>query len=497
MISRASISGPLIACVLVLPASIDEVTGASRTRPVQASKDTSTTGRSGRRSAPQAEPAFLNEVPKHPVDIILGRPTKDAVTVSVLTYADVEGHLTYGTEPGRHTARTAQARFPKGEPVQVAIGSLQPDTRYHYQFHYHRTGVDAQQTTGEHTFHTHRPPGRAFRFTVQADPHLDEQTAPALYERTLSNALLDRPDFHIDLGDTFMAGKIRKLGIGDPFGLYTAQRYYFGLLCHSAPLFLVLGNHDGGSARDDSSATVARKRYYPNPFPNGFYTGNAKQEAGVGLPENYYAWHWGDALFITLDPFRYSRSRRGRPRDNWYRTLGEDQYRWLKATLEGSEAALKFVFIHHLVGGLDHYGRGGAEAAKLYEWGGRGEDGRSDFGRQRPGWDSPIHDLLVRHRVSAVFHGHDHFFAKQDLDGILYQLVPQPGHRGRPRREPKLAQEYGYVNGDFLGSPGHLRVSVTPEEAKVEYVQSALPDRRRRSARNAEVVYSYVIQGRR
>jgi hypothetical protein len=38
----------------------------------------------------------------------------------------------------------------------------------------------------------------------------------------------------------------------------------------------------------------------------------------------------------------------------------------------------------------------------------------------------PIHQLLVRNKVAAVFHGHDHLFAKQDLDGIVYQEVPQP-----------------------------------------------------------------------
>ena len=44
----------------------------------------------------------------------------------------------------------------------------------------------------------------------------------------------------------------------------------------------------------------------------------------------------------------------------------------------------------------------------------------------RPGWPAPIHQLLVQHRVSAVFHGHDHLYVNQQLDGIVYQEVPQP-----------------------------------------------------------------------
>ena len=111
------------------------------------------------------------------------------------------------------------------------------------------------------TFHTQRPPGNSFVFTITVDSHLDQKTIPDLYRQTLLNALADAPDFHIDLGDTFMTGKYR----GDtPTELYLAQRYYFGLLCHSAPLFLALGNHDGepgGRGRSHNGALMLRKRY--------------------------------------------------------------------------------------------------------------------------------------------------------------------------------------------------------------------------------------------
>ncbi len=70
--------------------------------------------------------------------------------------------------------------------------------------------------------------------------------------------------------------------------------------------------------------------------------------------------------------------------------------------------------------------RGGVEVARLWEWGGENTEGEDEFAKQRPGWEMPIHDLLVKHGVSIVFHGHDHLFIKQDLDGIVYQEVPQP-----------------------------------------------------------------------
>ena len=267
---------------------------------------------------------------------------------------------------------------------------------------------------------------------------------------------------------------------------YLAQRYYFGQLCHSAPLFLVLGNHDGESPRgrgtDANSLAVwsnlMRTRYFPNPVPDGFYTGNATQHPQAGLLQDYYSWEWGNALFVALDPFWFTQEQRGQG-DNWKRTLGREQFEWLKRTLERSRAGFKFIFIHHLVGGLDDQGRGGAEAVPFYEWGGRNADGTDGFGEMRSGWPAPIHQLFVRTKVSIVFHGHDHLYARQDRDGIVYQAVPQPGFAGNGK-PPRSATEYGYISGTILGSPGHLRVTVSAKEVSVDYISSrstaGLPD---------------------
>ncbi len=71
-----------------------------------------------------------------------------------------------------------------------------------------------------------------------------------------------------------------------------------------------------GSSRTIWAATM-RKTYFPNPFPDGFYTGNATEEQQVGLPENYYAWQWGDALFVVLDPYWPTS---GKGNESWSRT---------------------------------------------------------------------------------------------------------------------------------------------------------------------------------
>ena len=422
-----------------------------------------------------------NVVPAHPFDLILGRPTSNSITVSVLSYADAQGFIAYGAQPGKLAARTPPRWFQKGEPVEIVLSPLQPDTQYRYELHL------AQTNSTEFGFHTARTAGSTFAFTVTADSHLDENTDPVLYQRTLANALADAPDFNIDLGDTFMSEKHANRESATK--QYLAQRYYFGQFCDSAALFLVLGNHDGETPRGRGNnadilavwSNTMRKRYFPNPLPDQFYTGNATRHPEAGLLQDYYAWQWGDALFIVLDPFWFTQSQRG-DRGNWSRTLGPEQYQWLKRTLEASQAKFKFVFIHHLVGGADNQSRGGAEAAPFYEWGGQNPDRSDGFPQNRPGWAAPIHQLLRQNRVNLVFHGHDHLYAKQDLDGIVYQDVPQPGRPGGDA-PPRSAAEYGYASGTILGGSGHLRVEISPARVTVNYVRA-----------NRSVAHSYTIQ---
>ena len=430
-----------------------------------------------------------NDVPAHPFDVILGRPETDSVTASVLCYADADGFIAYGTEQGKLTSKTLVQAFKNGEPAEIVLPSLKPDTRYYYALHL------GQTVSPEFSFQTARPSGKAFTFTITADSHLDANTDPALYQNTLANALADKPDFHIDLGDTFMTEKHASREAATR--QYLAQRYYFGKICNSAPLFFTLGNHDGESPRgrgDDGLAAWAaltRKRYFPNPVPDKFYSGDTFQQPEAGLLQDYYSWEWGDALFVVLDPFWFTQRGHGRG-DNWKRSLGIEQYQWLKRTLEASRAKFKFVFIHHLVGGANDQCRGGAEAAPLYEWGGKNPDGTDGFAQNRPGWPAPIHELLKQNHVSIVFHGHDHLYAKQDLDGITYQEVPQPGCPG-DGRAPRSAAEYGYADGTILGSSGHMRVSVSPEKMKADYVRSILPKDQAGPLKNGTVADHYEL----
>lgn len=438
------------------------------------------------------DPGFYTEVPAHDFDIILSRPTDSSVTLSLLAYRNVQGYIEYGTNPDALTQQTSEFVLTAGEPQEIVLDGLESSARYYYQFCWRLSNGNDYMPDAVREFRTQAAAGSPFTFTVQADSHLDAPDCPAVYTQTLLSALSDGPDFHVDLGDTFMTEK-RGANYRVASAQYLAQRYYFGLLCHSAPLFLVLGNHDGESWRDysetgDSMAAwsnTLRERYFPNPVPDTFYSGNDVPHGTQGLLQDYYAWTWGDALFIVLDPYWFRGEYTSDSDKPWEKSLGLAQYQWLESTLAQSNARYKFVFIHNLVGGIDTNMRGGAEAAWFYEWGGFGWDWLYAFDAQRALWTAPIHNLLRDYGVNAVFHGHDHFFARQELDGVVYQMVPQPS-RLNGSNVTQMAAEYGYLTGDFLPSSGYLRIGVAPEAATVEYVRG--------SANGSQtVLYTYQI----
>ena len=436
---------------------------------------------------------------------LLGRPTDTAVTVNAAAVKDLEAYYEYGTDPGSYSGRTASIRLPAGEPVQALIGDLEPNSRYHYRMRYREPGSEGYEARAERSFHTARPPGSSFTFVVEFDPHMMETNDPEAFKLSLAKMLADNPDFMLDLGDTFFIDRYLRLGpitseqITDRVQLL---RSYFDLINHSVPLFLVNGNHEGEWGRHlDGTAnniavlgTLGRKAYFPNPEPNGFYSGDGREQPFVGLRQSYYAWHWGDALFIALDPYWYEPEPPEQAGD-WRVTLGREQYEWLKETLEASTATFKFVFSHNLIGGLNMRGqmRGGIETVKYLEMGGYNLDGTWGFDEARPGWAMPIHQLLVAHDATIYFHGHDHLYVKQDLDGIVYQEGPVPARSGL-YDATNSAKNFNYNHGTVMGGSGYLRVRVSPEEVNVDYVQTYLPGEEDQTHRDGMVADSYTIK---
>lgn len=438
------------------------------------------------------ESTFQTNVPAHNYDLILSRPTDQSITISILSYKNAEIHLVYFQNADKKQ-KTDVLKMDANKPVEIKLTGLKADGRYNYFILYRTEGEKSYTKSNIYHFHTQRTNNDSFCFTITADSHLDENTDTQIYTNTLVNAASDSADFHIDLGDTFMTDKYRP-DYKDAFNQYIAQRYYFGLL--HVPLFLVLGNHDGEAGqrlngREDNMtvwSTQNRKTYFPNPEPDSFYSGNNQPENYCGLPQDYYSWTWGNTLFVVLDPFWFTpRSGNDNP---WDRTLGKTQYEWLKTTLANSKATFKFVFIHNLVGGVDQKGKGrsGSEVAHLYEWGGQNPDGTNGFSTHRPDWEMPIHELLKKYKVNVVFHGHDHLFAKQELDGITYQCISQPG--AKDNGNIRQAEEYHYNSGRIFFDPGYLLVKISIDKVILEFIKTDIHDK----SKDKSVFYSYQLK---
>ena len=436
---------------------------------------------------------FRTEIPTSIFDIIAVKQTLNSITLSILSYKTCDAKIEYATQ-GNTIYQSISFSLSGNEPKEIVINGLVPSSSYDYYYSYKLPTANSFIKSEKHTFKTAKTAGTPFVMAITADSHLDMHTDTLVYKKTLSNILEENADFNIELGDTFMNDKY-----GKDFSMalynYIAQRYFFGSVCHSVPLYFVQGNHDGecGYYNDGTSSSWAawsnrmRKKYFPMPEPDAFYLGNSIKDPFTGPLQNYYSWQWSNALFIVLDPFWYSPVNSNLT--PWDRTLGLEQYNWLKNILATSTAKFKFVFIHHLVGGFDIDGvaRGGVEAAGLYEWGGKSLNGQNEFATKRPGWDMPIHNLLLKYGVNVVFHGHDHFYDYQQLDGIIYQEVPQPS--APENSVPNQAANYGYQQGTILGRTGFLKLSISSSAAKVEYMGTSTAN----SSLNKKVLHQYVI----
>ncbi|WP_298354702.1 metallophosphoesterase [Runella sp.] len=426
---------------------------------------------------------------------ILGRPTNKSITMSILFDAATEVYWEYGTTSGNYTQKTETYKLAADTPLEAELTGLNANTKYFYRTRYKASGATGFLMGTERTFQTPRPPGSTFTFAVEADPHLDENTTPESYTLTLKNILAKKPDFLIDLGDDFMVDKLAVKSQSEITKRTIYNRPFFNEVCHTVPLYIVLGNHEGeagyflnGTANSvPVMATNTRKLYYPNPVPNEFYSGNETPETFVGLRENYYSWEWGNALFVVLDPYWYSAKKTA-----WGYTLGDKQFEWFQKVLSTSKAKFKFVLCHQLVGGgvdgLD--GRGGTEVAHLYEQGGYNLDGSYGFDTNRPGWKKTINAIMKENKVTLFLHGHDHFYGKQEKDGLIFQEVPQPSAKNITNI---TGTEYGYIDGVLMPNRGFLQITVGNEDVKVEYIRTYLPSEEKGNVKNGEVAHSYTI----
>lgn len=440
-------------------------------------------------------------------NIVMGAPTGNSITANIILNRNYEYFLAYGIENGKYIFKTKLDTSLSDQPNEIVIKNLKKNTRYFYRLNYRHFGETKFTSLPESWFSTQRDVKSEFVFGVQGDSHPEragKMFNADYYKSTINSVSSIKPDFYFLMGDDFSMDRLIQDHTVNQFNvetIYKVQRYFLGNSGKNPPLFLVNGNHeqaaqyllDGTSNNAAVQAGLARLKYFPLPAPNNFYSGDKDTVQHVGLLKDYYTFEWGSALFVVIDPYWHSKvpvdNQPGdrdvkRNKNPWSATLGEVQYQWLKHTLESSKATFKFVFAHHVNG----TGRGGVERADLFEWGGQGQNGQWQFDRNRPTWEMPIHQLMVKNKVTIFFQGHDHLFAKQEKDGVVYQTVPNPADDTHT-----AFNKEAYKSGIVLPNTGHLQVTVNDTEVMVNYIRT-YPSNALNLTKDITEPYSYRIK---
>ncbi len=356
----------------------------------------------------------------------------------------------------------APTSTPAADLAEWTVSGLRPDRRYEYEIYTDRPVYRSSVATA-------RSPGTPFTFAMVSDTHIEprDPIPPGIAvagddwgfdEATLlavsGDIAKSHPDFVLNLGDT-LDFHIFGFNRPPPDGTWTRLGYLdyrrmwsdtLGAVGH----FPVIGNWDGETGcftqEEIKRSLDQRLLYNPGPRPDTY-------PEGGGANRDYYAFTWGDALFIVLNVMTYTptcHELAGNPGlpDDW--TLGAAQLAWLERTLESATAKWRFTFIHHTVGGKagnddnSAYGRGGGQAARVGE-------------------QAIVHDLLLRYGVQIFFYGHDHVFTDMVVDGVHYT---EPGSAGAPWKF--TTSETGYT--DYWPDSGHARVAVSPDRVQVDFV---------------------------
>ena len=403
-------------------------------------------------------------------NVLAGRPTASSVTLNVIPRSNVPWIVEWGQKPESLPYHSKKQETPSGQPVEMSIENLEPSTAYYYRIRNISENLHQKSPAFRGTFHTQRTNEESFVFTVTTDSHLVPhypRSPVSPFAEVIARLNAEKTDFHITLGDEAMTHAV---GIGMIAGnqpdadlCYENFRKHYETSAKKTPFFYCIGNHEGEGFIDEhfghsyqlaKISQKARMKHIPNPLPGTYPEGGSQTS-------NYFAWTWGDALFIVIDPYTYSTTNPIKPED-W--TLGQNQMKWLESVLMNSTKKWKILFQHQLVGGsvfpqnygsygqFRNYGRGGSAFARVGE-------------------QQKIHDLMIKYRGNIIFKGHDHVYADEEVDGIRYITCGRTlGKRNKKQQWVSLDDFSKLYPGGFDCTHGYTRVKVAPDGVTVTYI---------------------------
>lgn len=354
----------------------------------------------------------------------------------------------------------------------INLTGLTPSAKYYYRILLRFKGESYVSPRSAHSFQTRRNAGETFRFAIWADPHRSSRPKPKVYwpewDALAKRVENEQVDFVMDVGDTWMmcGGQGKPGNKGFP-GLYStvmrsARNGYSGYrgisdVCADHSYYLARGNHEGISDYDRRRAgntlRTLMKLFVPNPNGTTYPQGGSMDS---DYDQGYFAFEWGDALFVVVDVVKYKDKREVEPSRARFH-IGEAQLLWLTHVLQNSSKRWKFIFMHHLFGGGNVYGRGGAAFAFDYE-------------------QSQIQALAEQYGAH-IFYGHDHLLAKGWTNGVLYYCCgcAWGGQFTYTAVDHSALYPDGFTSTSCNSDPpacennGYVIVEVSPNEVRIEY----------------------------
>ena len=225
-------------------------------------------------------------------------------------------------------------------------------------------------------------PTAGLRFAVCGD----SRSNPPAWKNVADAMAATRPHLAVHTGD------LVRHGLSD----WQWNEQFFdpaARLTRAVPFFAVLGNHD-------TDAPIFDEMIY-----------NPKRK-----PDPHWQQEINGVLLIGIDGAKdFSAS--------------SPSARWLEETLAASKARFIFLFTHYPAWTSGAHGE-------------LGKDGRPKLRYQRDAQDVII-PLLVRHKATALFAGHDHFYERSELPGISHVITAAAGASQR-RKGPEAGKQNPY-----------------------------------------------------
>jgi 3',5'-cyclic AMP phosphodiesterase CpdA len=212
----------------------------------------------------------------------------------------------------------------------------------------------------------------------------DNRSGIDTYKKIVSMIMERKPDFVVNTGDM----------ITTPGSKQDWAKFWEMSKPITVPYFLTVGNHDA-----HPKVPLSEKTY--------------KNEVDLPGNELYYSFVAGNSLFIILDSYL----------DDQEKKITGVQLKWLEEILAASRQKHKFVFLHH----------------PLYTDLGKGHHAHDSIDKYPDSRDR-LEALFAKSRVDAVFAGHEHYYERRTVDGIIHIIT---GGGGAPIYDK---EEYGGFN---------------------------------------------------